>query len=266
MILFDTHFHFDPEDGDPCAYRQMVDANGHRTLLMAAGCTLDSGIAARNFARSAADSWFCAGVHPLNVTEKTPLESDHNRELWRDDRCCAVGELGLDYYYESESAPLQRKVLHDFLAAALEEDLPAVIHCRDQEGRFDAYEDCYALLKDFASAGGRMSLHCFAGTPEWVERFSELDAYFGVTGMVTFRKADNIRESLQKIPRNRLLIETDSPYLAPIPHRGKRNSPLWLPHVAERVAEEWGADVESTARITTRNALDFYRIGGIEIA
>lgn len=266
MILFDTHFHFDPEDGDPCAYRQMVDANGHRTLLMAAGCTLDSGIAARDFANSVEDAWFCAGVHPLNVTEKTPLEPDHYRELWRDDRCCAVGELGLDYYYESESAPLQRKVLHDFLAAALEEDLPAVIHCRDQEGRFDAYEDCYAMLKDFASAGGRMSLHCFAGTPEWVERFSELDAYFGVTGMVTFRKADNIRESLQKIPRNRLLIETDSPYLAPIPHRGKRNSPLWLPHVAERVAEEWGADVESTARITTRNALDFYRIGGIEIA
>ena len=124
----------------------------------------------------------------------------------------------------------------------------------------DAYSDAYALLEPFASAQGRFVVHCYAGDRLWAEKFLALGARFGVTGMVTFRKAQNIRDNLKYIPVDRLFIETDSPYLAPIPHRGKENHPGYLVHIAAAAAAEYGMDKEEFARITTENGKDFFGI------
>ena len=116
------------------------------------------------------------------------------------------------------------------------------------------------LLKDFSRSGGRFAVHCFAGTPAWAEKFLELGAFIGITGIVTFPKAVNIHENIRIIPDERLLIETDSPYLAPVPYRGKTNNPGYLIKVAEKIASLRECPVEDIADITTANAFNFFNI------
>lgn len=130
------------------------------------------------------------------------------------------------------------EVFRRFLELALAWDLPAIVHLRDKDGVWTAYEDGLALLTPSRPAGGRFVVHCFSGTPAWAEKFLALGACLGVTGLVTFNRADNIRETLAVIPDDRLLIETDSPYLAPVPHRGVENHPGFLVLIAARVAAE----------------------------
>ena len=176
-------------------------------------------------------------------------------------KLAAVGELGLDYYYDSSPREQQKQVLEYFLTLALDWQLPVVIHIRDQENCDQAYFDAYERLKDFASGGSKMVIHCFSGTPEWAEKFLSLGAYLGVTGMVTFRKGDNIRELARLIPDDRLLLETDSPYLAPVPMRGNPNHPGWLYFVAKAVSECRGVTVSEILELTSGNARSFYSKG-----
>lgn len=251
MELFDTHFHYDGEL-PPQEYRALVEAPEVRFLLAVGGGFEESQQAAR-FADAVADSWFAVGVHPHGAAE---FDGDLSpfREFRDNPRLAAVGELGLDFFYDLSDRRSQFKVLEQFLGLALEWNLPAVIHLRDKDDKFDAYAEGWQMLRDFASSGGRGDIHCFSGTPHWAEKFLELGFYLGVTGMVTFPKAHNIRETLRVIPLDRLLLETDSPYLAPVPFRGKTNHPGYLVQVAEKTADEKCLHAEDLARITTENA------------
>ncbi len=269
MKLFDTHFHYSGE-GTPEQYGETIrsclrETDGlpepERLYLLANGGDYEESCRARDFARATPDAWFAAGVHPHCAESETHPTVDFSR-LLAEPECAAVGEIGLDYFYDQAPREQQRRVLERFLELALETSLPAVIHCRDREGESGAYSDLYAALQSFAGAGGRMVIHCFAGTPEWAEKLLALGACLGVTGMVTFPRADNIREVLRMIPDDRLLIETDAPYLAPVPHRGKPNTPGYLPLIAARVARERGRSVEEIAQLTTANALAFFRLEG----
>ena len=257
--LFDTHAHLG-DDGCPDEagfYRRAEDAGVPWILLC--GSDLETSRRAAEFASHFERVFFAAGLHALDV-EKHPCEAAEFEAFADAPRFAAVGEIGLDYYYESETRQKQLGVFRDFLALALRLDKPAVVHTRDKDGSSLAYDDAFALLSDFASAGGKFVLHSFAGSVADLERFAALGAYFGCGGMVTFKKADNIRELALRYPEDRILLETDSPYLAPVPFRGKENHPEYLPWTARALAALRGWSTERTAEMTTANAKRFFRI------
>ena len=271
MKIFDTHFHYYGES-TPKEFvsniRTALEISPQRELgifdrfyLNALGGDYIESCRAKEFADAVPDARFCVGVHP-HQAEAYYADPKSFEEFRNHPKLVGIGELGLDYYYESSPRCLQQKMLDEFLALALEWELPAVIHLRDKDDTWQAYEDGFAQLKNFASAGGRFEVHCFAGTPAWAEKFLELGAYLGVTGAVTFRRADNIRETVKHIPMERLLVETDSPYLAPVPHRGSENHPGFVTLVAAKVAEVKGITLEECAEITTANGLHFFGMEG----
>ena len=264
MQFFDTHFHF--SGGlPPVEYRKKILSAALETgvfpatlELNAVGGDLAESLQAQLFARSVPDCVFSAGVHPGSVERY----SGNIREFdtFRNDPLlAAVGELGLDYYYVPETAARQRQVFADFLRLALEWQKPAIVHLRDQ-GDDSAFKDGMALLEDFAADGGRFEVHCFTGAWKWGEKILELGGFIGVTGMVTFRRAENIREIALHVPDDRLLLETDSPYLAPMPYRGKENHPGLLGLVAAQVAEIRRQSIAELCELTARNGRNFFRI------
>ncbi|MCK5845495.1 MAG: TatD family hydrolase, partial [Victivallales bacterium] len=198
-----------------------------------------------------------AGTHPHDA-ESNVNEVDKFSCLLKKESCRAVGEIGLDYFYENSDRGKQIQVFKKFLGLSLSFELPAIVHCRDADDSETAYEDAGALLKPFAAAGGRFVVHCFTGTTHWAEKFLEWGAYIGITGIVTFPKAENVREVAAMIPNERLLLETDSPYLAPVPFRGKTNHSKYLPVVAEKIAEVRNTDPAEIAATTTRNAFELF--------
>ncbi len=255
MQLFDTHFHYSGEL-PPRDYLNLLPEAAELRLLAVGGDYAQSRQAER-FAGEIASADFAVGVHPHSAEEYLAAREDFSG-FRPHPKLRAIGELGLDYYYDFAPRDAQRRVFEEFLALALAWELPAIVHCRDLDDRFEAYADCHALLRDFAAAGGRFVVHCFAGTPEWAERFLTLGGMLGVTGMVTFPRAENIRLTLRTIPDDRLLIETDAPYLAPVPFRGKPNHPGYLRYTAQRVATERNCPLEALAELTTGNAERFF--------
>jgi len=257
--LFDTHAHLG-DDGCPDEaefYRRAEEAGVPWILLC--GSDLASSRRAAEFASHIDRVYFAAGLHPLDV-EKHPGEEEEFKPFADAPRFVAVGEIGLDYYYEAETREKQIEVFRSFLSLALSLDRPAVVHTRDKDGSTLAYDDAYRLLSIFAAAGGRFVLHAFAGSVADLERFAALGAYFGCGGMVTFKKADNIRALALRYPEDRILLETDSPYLAPVPFRGKVNHPEYLPWTARSLAALRGWSTDRTASLTTANAKRFFRI------
>lgn len=274
MRLYDTHFHFSGES-TPAEYMNRVGSDLEKSCLKAGvpempelyltvvgGDYLES-VRAREFSALTPRCRFAAGVHPHAAAEFLAKRDDFSR-FRGDPLLVAVGELGLDYYYELSDRAAQRRVFAEFLELALAWKLPAIVHLRDRDGAEDAYRDGLELLEPFAGGGGGFVVHCYAGSREYLDKFLELGAYAGVTGMATFRAAENIRADLAAIPDDRLLIETDSPYLAPVPFRGTENTPGLLPLVAAEAARVRGETVEALAELTWRNALEFYRIDGGE--
>lgn len=257
MDLFDTHFHL-PEEGDLNNYLDALYSN-HSYRMLALGGSLAGSLRALEFARKHDNVWCACGVHPHDAEEfsgdTAPFE-----EMLLDSKVRAVGEIGLDYFYDLSPRDIQRNTFEKFLTLALQHRKVVCVHCRDQENRFDAYTDCHDMLKDFAAAAGegKIILHCYAGNPEFQEKFLGLGAYIGVTGMVTFPKSNNIRENLRNIPDDRLLFETDAPYLAPVPFRGKPNHPALVAHTVEYAARFLDKDPEQLAQQTTANALKVF--------
>ena len=272
MKLYDTHFHFSG-DTTPTEYLNLIAADTARAagrigmtetpelwLTSVGGDYLES-VRAGEFAAVTPRCFFAAGVHPHEAAAFLAERRDFSP--FRDDpKLVAVGELGLDYYYELSDREAQRLVFAEFLELALRWELPAIVHLRDRDGAEDAYRDGAELLEPFSRRGGRFVVHCYAGNREYLDKFLAFGAYVGVTGMATFRAADNIRALLAAIPDDRLLIETDSPYLAPAPFRGDANTPGMLLLVADAAARVRGTTVEALAELTWRNALRFYRIAG----
>ena len=261
MIFFDTHYHHRAEDdyADTIAsYRAMMNENDKLCMITLGGSFAETAVA-QKVAHCAENIWFCSGVHPHCAAEFLAANDDFE-PFENDEKCCGIGEIGLDYFYDFSDAESQKKVFSHFLERALAKKLPAVVHVRDKEDSFQAYDDAYAVLKDFASAGGRFELHSYAGTVEYLEKFAGLGAFFSINGMITFKKADNIRLNLHKMPLDRLLIETDSPYLAPVPHRGKENNPAFVQLVAQKAADELQMSLADFSDLTARNAEKFFNI------
>ena len=252
MLWFDTHFHIDLEKA-PRAHDIIEGARqAHVGLMLLQGTSLEDCPQTISLAEQEDGVYATTGLHPH--TADTPYDRAQFLELASHPKVKAIGEIGLDYYYDFGDRAKQRLMFADFLKLAVETNLPAVIHSRD------AFEDTFTIVQDNLPPGHPFEIHSFTGTVDESLQWLQAGAMLSVNGMVTFKKADNVREILHHIPLDRLLLETDSPYLAPIPLRGQENTPANIPLIGAKVAEELGLSVEQVADLTTANGQRFFKI------
>lgn len=248
--LVDTHCHvaFDAFDDDREEALERARRAGVRGCLAVA---VDAATASDAAALADAHPGFLAptaGIHPNEPRVADPDEWARVRELVATGRFVAVGETGLDFYRDDVPAAAQTASLRRHLDLALEHDLPAVIHCRD------AFDAMAAVLADYTGSALRGVLHCFTGTVRDLEPVLAAGLHVGVGGVVTYKRNDALREAVRETPRDRLLFETDAPWLAPQAVRGRRNEPAFVAHVAAFCAEFLHVPLADLARVTTDNA------------
>jgi TatD DNase family protein len=201
------------------------------------------------------------GIHPHEAKLATDADFRELEKLARRPKVIAWGEIGLDYFYDHSPRQTQQQVFLRQLELAKAADLPIVIHCRPSQDREDAWEDCLRLLQEHWAASGLGGiLHCFTGT--WAQARQALDMGFMISfaGNVTFPKAQQIRDAAKEVPLDRMLIETDSPFLAPAPHRGKRNEPAFVVETARQLGELRGLSTEAIGEQTARNFYRFFSL------
>ncbi|MFA8343587.1 MAG: TatD family hydrolase [Rhodothermaceae bacterium] len=195
------------------------------------------------------------GIHPHDTKGFTGKEISELRKLADHKKVVAIGEIGLDYYYDFSPKNQQIKAFKAQLDLAAELDLPVVIHNRE------ANEDTMNILREYKSKNLKGQLHCYAGTIEDAEELIEMGFLISFTGNITFKKLEELREILKTIPVENLMLETDCPFMTPVPFRGKRNEPSYIPYIAEKVAEIHNVSVEEVEQLTTFNALNLFGIG-----
>ena len=253
-MLFDTHAHMDDrafdEDREVLLARLPEQGIG---LLMNPGCSLASSRDAVALAARYDYIYAAVGSHPDAADEVTPAVLDEYRMLCkRNPKVRAIGEIGLDYHYEDVPRQRQQEAFRAQMGLAAELTLPVIVHERE------AHEDGIRIVEEFPSVKG--VFHCYSGSAEMAKWLVSRGWYIGFTGVLTFKNARKAVETAQVLPLDRILIETDCPYMAPEPYRGKRNSSLYVHRVAEVIAEVKGLPVEEVARITTENGKKFFNI------
>ena len=198
------------------------------------------------------DVWASVGIHPHNADDHPGLTRDELLEATYDPRVIGIGETGLDYYYDHSDRDAQRELFRLHIDVAREVQLPVIIHTRDAE------EDTLAILSDEMGKGAFPALiHCFTASPEFGQRVLELGLSISISGIVTFKNAKELQKFAREIPQDRLLVETDSPFLAPVPHRGKTCEPGYVGDTARFLADLRGESFDELSRVTTEN---FYRL------
>lgn len=205
--------------------------------------------------------WASVGVHPHEASLAN--DSSYARlEQWsRHPRVVAWGEIGLDYFYDHSPRAVQQNVFIRQMEIARAARLPIIIHCRPSDNSENAWDDCLRLIREQWAPGGLGGiLHCFTGTVDHARRGLDLGFMISFAGNITFPKAQNIRDAAQLVPLDRMLIETDSPYLAPIPHRGQRNEPSFVKEVARQIAELRGLRTDDVGRETAQNFYNFFSL------
>lgn len=246
--MIDSHCHPDSEEfaGEVEAVLQRAAEAGLAGLVAIAGVEF----ARRHQARGGLKIWATAGIHPHEAAAAGATEWAQFEEHAGDPLTIAIGEIGLDYFYDHAPRAVQQQAFERQLVRAAERGLPVSIHCRD------AFSDCFRILEGH-NPPARGVFHCFTGGRAEAERILGLGWYLSFSGMLTFAKAQSLREVAAWAPEDRLLIETDAPFLAPVPHRGRRNEPAWVEATAARLAELRGWTLEHTGRVTQAN---FFRL------
>ena len=193
------------------------------------------------------------GTHPHSADEVDLLTIHNYEKLAKDEDVIAIGEIGLDYYYDNSPRDIQKKAFRMQLDLAEKLDLPVIIHNREADG------DMVEILGEYA---GRVTgvMHSYTGSVEMAKRYVDLGFFLGIGGVVTFKNARRVVETVKWLPLERLLIETDSPYLTPEPHRGKRNEPTYVPYVAKKIAEIKGIHVNQVTGYAKQNTMDLFRL------
>jgi len=198
------------------------------------------------------------GMHPHEAIQWRPEHADEVRRQARHPKCRAIGEIGLDYHYDHSDPETQKRVLETQLALALELEQPIVVHSRDAEGELLPRLQAYAQKVPAGRPVG--IIHCFTGTKEFGRACIDAGFLVSFSGILTFKNAEDLRDCAREFPLDRLLVETDSPYLAPIPFRGKKCEPAMVKLTAQKIAEVKGVPIEEVAKTTTANAKLFFRI------
>ena len=246
-MLIDSHCHIDGEkfDADRADVMTRAAAAGVDRMI-AVGCDVPTSLRAVALARVEPRVYATAGVHPHEAAVAGPFE-DPLRDLLREPRCVAVGECGLDYYYDHSPREVQRDVFARQIRLARDVGKPLVFHVRD------AWDDCFAVVdaEGAAQAGG--VFHCFTGTRAQADAALARGFYLSIPGVLTFKNPGELHDVVRAAPLDRLLVETDAPYLAPVPHRGKRNEPAFVSLVAAKIAALRAATYDDVARATAEN-------------
>ena len=253
-MLFDTHAHMDDRafDTDRAELITSLPEQGV-TLVMNPGCSLASSRNADALSRQYDFLYAAVGSHPDAADEVNEAVLNEYRQLCRSNsKIKAIGEIGLDYHYEDIPRDIQLKAFRAQMALAAELNLPVIVHERD------AHADGMAVIDEFPTVEG--VFHCYSGSAEMAAELVKRGWYIGFTGVLTFKNARKALEVAASIPHDRLVLETDCPYMAPEPFRGKRNHPGYLYRMAERLAELWEISVEDVHRITTENGKRLYHI------
>ena len=248
-MLIDTHCHLDAAkfDEDRAAMIGRARQAGVERFVTI-GCDVDNSRRALGLAATHTDVYASVGVHPHEAEKVQDSFVDELRRLSSHARCVAIGECGLDYYYDHSPREKQQEVFAAQIQLAVELQKPLVVHVRD------AWEDCLQLLRsqNASSCGG--IIHCFSGDWEFAASCLELGFYLSIPGIVTFKNPGALVEVIERMPVERMLVETDSPYLAPAPHRGKRNEPAYVVEVAKRIAEIKDCTYDDVVKQTGENA------------
>ncbi len=252
--LFDTHAHYDASQFDPDRDAVLSALPGQGVeLVVDPGCDLPSSRKAIAIAETYPFVYAAVGVHPEECGDWTDGDVAELRALCGHPKVVAIGEIGLDYYWpENPPRDLQKRVFRAQLALARELDLPVIVHDREAHG------DSLDIVREFR--GVRGVFHCFSGSAEMAKELVKLGWMISFTGVLTYKNARKAVEAAQAVPLERLMIETDSPYMAPVPHRGERNSSAYLGHICERLAELKGISPEECARATLQNGRTFFAI------
>lgn len=253
-MLFDTHAHYDAEQFNPDRDEVLSGLPGRGvSLVVNPGCDLSSSSMAVDLAHKYPFVYAAVGYHPENCASYKEADLNQLRAWCSDPKVVAIGELGLDYYWE-ENPPRdwQKKVLCDQLTLAQELDLPVIFHDREAHG------DTMDILRQFPHVRGVM--HCYSGSVEMAKELVKMGWMISFTGVLTYKNARKSVEAAEAIPMERLMIETDSPYMAPVPHRGKRNDSGLVLHTCETLARIKCLSVEDCARITLENGCRFFGI------
>jgi TatD DNase family protein len=202
-------------------------------------------------------SYFAAtiGVHPHECARVPEEDWGTVERLARDPRIIAVGETGLDFHYDLSPRETQIACFRRSVRIARAAGKPLVVHVRDAD------DTCARVLEEESIPAAAGIIHCFTGDWRRASRYLDLGLFISVAGVVTFKAADDLRDAVRRIPRDRLLVETDCPFLAPLPFRGKRNEPAYVARTAEKVAELWGTSLDDVAAATTENARRLFRLG-----
>ncbi len=254
--LIDSHCHlnFDPLSADLSSVLTRARANGVERMLCVS-VTLETFPAIRAIAHAHPEVYASVGLHPNERDGHDPSIAELV-DLARDARVVAIGETGLDYYRSEGDSTWQRERFRRHIRAARAIDKPLIIHMRD------AAADTLAIMREEQAdrVGGVM--HCFTGNWDEAQRAMALNFYISFAGIVTFKNAEALRDVARRVPLERMLIETDSPYLAPVPHRGKPNEPAYVKHVAECIAELRAVSLDEIATHTTRNFFQLFRHAG----
>lgn len=253
-MLFDTHAHLDDRafDGDRDTLIPALPSRGV-CLVMNPGCSIASSRHAAALAQQYDFLYAAAGSHPDAAGEVNDGVLEDYRILCKQNpKIKAIGEIGLDYHYEDVPRAIQLSAFRAQMALAAELDLPVIVHERE------AHEDGMAVIREFPGVTG--VFHCYSGSAEMARQLTDLGWYIGFTGVLTFRNARRAVETAAAIPLDRIVLETDCPYMAPEPFRGKRNDPGYLFRMAEKLAEIRGLPLERIQAVTTENGRRLYRI------
>jgi TatD DNase family protein len=252
MILVDSHCHLDyykEEDGELDAVIARARVGGVKAMVTI-GTKISQFDRVRGIAERYDDVYCTVGIHPHEAASEPEIDVDRLVELTRHPKVIGIGETGLDFYYDHSPRDRQAEVFRTHIAAARETGLPLIVHSRDADAET-------ANILEEGAEGVHGLIHCFSTTRKLSDRAIKIGFLISLSGILTFKNAEQLREIAREIPADRLLVETDAPYLAPVPYRGKRNEPAFVAHTARHLAELRGVPPEELAAATTAN---FHRL------
>lgn len=255
--IFETHAHYDDEDFDIDREELIGSLKDEGVLAVTnIGANLKTSAQTVEFTKKYDFFYGAVGVHPSDTDE---LENVDGIAILRDmavsnDKIVAIGEIGLDYHYEDTNKEIQQKWFIEQMKLAKELHLPIVIHSRE------AAKDTIDIMTEYNADQLGGVVHCYSYSKETAKTFLDMGFYFGIGGVLTFSNAKKLKEVVEYVPLDKIVLETDSPYLAPTPFRGKRNSSLYIPYVAEEIAKIKGISVDEVYEATWDNAFKMYRI------
>jgi TatD DNase family protein len=254
MTVIDSHCHLDFPDFAEELDRVIARAQAAGVERMVTISTrVSQGAAYQTIAERFAPVYFTIGTHPHHAAEEPETDADAIRRFAAHRKCVGIGEAGLDYHYDYAPRAVAERVFRAQIALARELDLPLVIHAREADA------DVSRILREEAATGAfKAILHCFTSSRALADTGLELGFYVSFSGVLTFKTAENLREIARTIPLDRLLVETDAPYLAPAPYRGRRNEPAFVVETARMLAQTIGLSYEDLARITQANTLSIF--------